>query len=656
MSSLDLFGFFTEHFHISSIYTYGWKASEEWMAAISGVLIILALGFRWIEEQAALLKDGKNKLSNAMVTVVLVAVGVGLYHVLVAVIIDFFNAIYGSIGNSDNLMYLGRQLDELMSKLQGKEYSFSLSEVVNGAYFIFAMVIYAVTYGILVFTTIFMRISHALLVTFAVFWGAVALPMSITTGFKMLSSLRVIALTTLFWPIVDAFFIYLISATFFDAMISANAEVSSMTNWDLAVMLFYLAIFSIINLILTATTISAPFIAQGLANGTGNVTGMIASFAGAGIAAGAIAGKYLTKNLDAVGSKMGKSGLDGFRKTGNKMGASIDNHLHPTARNPVSMDLGKNINQPMEGSSKAVNLSSSPGGKLHNSHKPQAGNLTESTLSSTGSTPQENNRSLDNVSGNSHENKATPEVSNASQQSGPDQSLGKPNGASGQSQKAMPVQSESTLSSTDKTHSQSTNDQSFDKPSGASGQSQNTIPVQSVSPAASAANASSKSSSEHTFEKPGGVSEQSKTAIPVQTRSADIDGANTSSQSVTDRSFDKPSGASGEHEKAVPVQNESAASTTANANSQSDIDQHLDRANGDSGQSDKGIPSKVNSNLSNSSNVNQEQQMMNSQQELEKPDGAQDSEALALEDMKRKKESQAKRGAIVNKIKKGNRT
>jgi hypothetical protein len=368
MESLDLFGFFVEHFKVSNIYKYGWQASQEWMAAITGTLLILAISLRSLEEKVSLMQKGKNNMTAFFVTVCLVAVAVVIYQLIVTVIIDFFNAIYTNLGSNNNLIGLGKQLDSLMAIVQDKEYTFEFSEITNGAYFIFAMVIYSVTYGILVFAVIFMRLAHAILVTFVVFWGAVALPMSITTGFKMLAPLKTISLTVLIWPIVDAFFMYLVSSVFYDALLSAGADAELLTNWNLSVILFYLAIFSVINLLLTATTLSAPLISQGLANGSGNITGMVASFGGAAIAGGAIAGKYMTSKLDKVGTKaMHGMGIGG---TPNKSSLGLGpqkNSVHNMGSGsggwklaPEPQKNSSNMNTPSSPSSTASSSSSNP--------------------------------------------------------------------------------------------------------------------------------------------------------------------------------------------------------------------------------------------------------------------------------------------------------
>ena len=399
MDSLDLLGFFVEHFEINDIYKYGWIAARDWMILISGILVVISLSIRWTEEQVTLFTTGKNKMTEAMYTVAAIAISISIFFIIVSLILDFFNAIYGAIGRNNNLMLLGKQLDSLMSKVMSKEYEFDFSEVIYGAYFIFAMVIYAVTYGVLVFVIISLRIAHALLVTFVVFWAAVALPMSISTSLKMLSPLKDISLIALFWPIIDGFFLFLISSVFNEALESAGNKVNAMETWDLSVMLFYLGVFSIINLILVATTVSAPFIAQGLANGTGNVTGMIGSFAAAGIGAGMIAGKAMTKGLETATNRS----VDGIRTGVNNLGSRLNNMNTPRSSNFSTPKIGEYASDIKNPLSKSTPSNSST----------QLDTAKGADTNSSKTTPSSSNEPLDTAKGaDTSSNKTTPSSSN----------------------------------------------------------------------------------------------------------------------------------------------------------------------------------------------------------------------------------------------------
>ena len=209
-----------------------------------------------------------------------------------------------------------------------------------------------------------MRIAHAALVSFCLFWGAAALPMSITLGLKQLTAFKTMCIIALIWPIIEAFLMYLIAGAFAVMIDSSGMGIDAIETWSLGTLVFYMGAFSIINCILVATTLSAPFIAQGLANGTGNVTGMIGSFGAAGVTAGVIAGKSIAEKSNWLGDKaagktteLGKSaannalnGLKNYFSTSDSAsslanqssGAGINPNSNPS--NHVTSNLTSNVN------------------------------------------------------------------------------------------------------------------------------------------------------------------------------------------------------------------------------------------------------------------------------------------------------------------------
>jgi hypothetical protein len=315
-NSLNLLRFFVDTFSIDAVYQLGWYAARDWMVVVTGVLVGIAIAIRMSEERiAAFSARGKSDYLKVFTNVVLVAMGIGMYFVVAGVAIDFFNAIYG-VMDSGTMQYMAQEIDKVTQKLFALDLEVGWSIIIESVYIIFSLLAFAVTYCMLIFMTFAMRLAHAMLVSFVIFWGAVALPMSITTGLKQLTPFKTLAILCLIWPIVDAFLMYLIGGAFINGLDNANLAIDTEGSISTSKLLFYLVVFSIINLFLIATTFSAPFIAQGLANGTGNVTGMIGSFGAAGLAAGGIAGSKMmesfnTRGGQAAGKVWGKSAEEG---------------------------------------------------------------------------------------------------------------------------------------------------------------------------------------------------------------------------------------------------------------------------------------------------------------------------------------------------------
>lgn len=380
--SLDLLGLFVNNFDVDTIYELGWYAASQWTAIVSGILIAIAIAIRSFEEKVTLASGGQTNYMKFVTTTFLVAIAMGLYFSFAWIIIEFFHSIYGLIDTSDSIRTMAMQLDDIMSSLLNKEYEFSWSDIYDSVYAAFATIAYAITFCVLILSILAMRIAHAGLVSFCLFWGSVALPMSITTGLKQLSAFKTMCIIALIWPIIDAFLMYLIAGSFAVMIEKSGMGMNDIEAWSLGTLVFYMGAFSIINMILVATTISAPFIAQGLANGTGNVTGMIASFGAAGISAGVLAGRSIANKTNTVGANVSRDITGGLRNMKNLTSNSGD--TGSAALNSGNWSIGqRNISSPSANLDSAANPTQS---STRTTEKPTASQAnTES--SSTRSTP-----------------------------------------------------------------------------------------------------------------------------------------------------------------------------------------------------------------------------------------------------------------------------
>lgn len=288
MNTFDLLGFFIINFRVETIYESGWQAAMAWTALMSSSVLALSIIIRVTQEQLA---GAKSDQVKAMKDFVIYAILTATFFVFIHLLIGFFNAIYGTLNASDTMSRLGDSLNKVVDYWKRSKFTFSITDLANTFYGAFAFGAFVISYMALVFVVFAMRIAHAILVTTAAFWAAVAIPMSPVNGLDSLKSLKTITMTAFLWPIFDAFFMYLVSSVFVEGLNRAfdGVQAGDVTASELV---FVLIVYSIINVFMLAACMAAPFIAQGIANGTGNVTGMLASFGGAGIAAGVMAGKY----------------------------------------------------------------------------------------------------------------------------------------------------------------------------------------------------------------------------------------------------------------------------------------------------------------------------------------------------------------------------
>ncbi len=285
-----MFSMLFDNFRVSDIYVIGWEAADQWMMLVAGVLVVIAIAIRSIEEQANLLSGGESGYLKMAVNVFMVMVALGMYFFIVDLILEFFETIYSALHNTP-IAEMTQNMDKSISELWAKEYEFEWSDITSTVLALFGLIMFWLTYMILVFIGLCMNLAHAILTISIAFFGCVFLPMSITIGLKQLSAIKTVAILVLIWPITEFLFMYLIGGSFNLMFERSEFSIKDLDHVTMGRMVTYFVVFSIINLILAAATIAAPFFAYGLASGNGNVMGMVKSFAAAGIGAGVIAAR-----------------------------------------------------------------------------------------------------------------------------------------------------------------------------------------------------------------------------------------------------------------------------------------------------------------------------------------------------------------------------
>jgi hypothetical protein len=311
----NIFSFFFEYLDISKIYTAGWYAAQSFFPFVSGILLMIALGLRSTGTMVKSITDESDWGQVASKTIY-VSVGIALYFVIAHVVIELFNALYLTIGREIYIEQLGSKLDEAMELLNAKDTDFSWGDIASVPLVIVVSILYHITYLIFVMVLFATALAHALIVSFLLFWGAVALPISIYQGFDTLKAYSTMWVTVLIWPIIDGFLTYLIAYVFILAMDQSLFELASLTEVDVSYRLTYLTIYTVIHLFLVATMMSSYSLAQGLASGSGDIASSINKFAIAGMAAGAAVGKRAwagSKTSAAFAGKKAWSASEGKR-------------------------------------------------------------------------------------------------------------------------------------------------------------------------------------------------------------------------------------------------------------------------------------------------------------------------------------------------------
>ncbi len=162
--------------------------------------------------------------------------------------------------------------------------------------------------------------------------------------------------TILVWPIVEALFMFLLIGM--TSQLGLDAGGAGVSNTDAAGV--YL-VYTIMNLVMVATIIAAPFVTLALINNSGSITGLVTPFVGGALAAtGAVTKAMLDKPMrvtaNATGSALGHGGAAGGGAAWN----AASNLRGPSGPSPVVSPSSPRSSRSPTGSTPAASGSARP--------------------------------------------------------------------------------------------------------------------------------------------------------------------------------------------------------------------------------------------------------------------------------------------------------
>lgn len=286
------------------IYQGGIDFSKFIAATITPVILMIALWLRISKTQLETL-SGQGRWGVMIKDMAIWLVILGLYFGIADLLTDLFNVIYAHFQQQGSYSTTMSHFDEALQQidLDSEGSGFNGLSFVTAPLNAVAFVIYYVSFLITGFVTKFLAMGHALAYSFAVAWGLIAIPMSLTSTFKLLRGWGVMLGTILLWPIVH----YAAYAFFDPIFVSALGSFSPSDVASVDKAQLY-SIMTIVNLLTLAITLSSPFVALALASNSGSITGVVAPFAAAAVAAGGAMAKQSISRLGS-GSRMVGNGL-----------------------------------------------------------------------------------------------------------------------------------------------------------------------------------------------------------------------------------------------------------------------------------------------------------------------------------------------------------
>lgn len=279
---------------------------------LSPALLLIAIYIRLMETQVDGLVGG-GKYGTALRDMLIWSFVLGSYYAIGSYIIEFANPIYAWLDSFGSIQATTKSFVDLMAKnkVALDAGGVSIMGIVSAPYTLFAMFFYYSTLIILSFLATFLKIANVMAFGVAFIWGLIAIPISISTTFRILKGWAFLCAFVLVWPIVQG----LMMAMF--AMLFTSSTVSLMSVPDTNPTLMaanIMMLFAVMHLLLGAVMVSAPFIANALVTNSSAAAGIVMPFVAAASAAGVATAKGFS-------GARGAAGMGGIKSSTAKAGA-----------------------------------------------------------------------------------------------------------------------------------------------------------------------------------------------------------------------------------------------------------------------------------------------------------------------------------------------
>ncbi|MHB8256718.1 MAG: hypothetical protein ACYDHY_16820 [Acidiferrobacterales bacterium] len=290
------------------VYDASAAAARYVAATFTPVLLIIAIYLRTLQTQLDAL-GGAGRWAQALRDIALWGTVLAVYFGVATVLAGFMNAVYHSVDRIGSLDLITGQLARLIAAASAKRSGAGsiaglvddlAANLVKAVMFVF----YYLTLLVVAFLAAFLRVAQAIAYGVAFLWGLIAIPLSIANGLRLLRPWGQLLGTVLLWPVVQALMLALFAPVFQHA---ANALVAdpAVTAADSGGMVYML--YSILNLIVSALLVAAPFVAHTLV-ASGAVGGLVGPFTAAAVAAGSGLARRLELTSGAAAFARGHSG------------------------------------------------------------------------------------------------------------------------------------------------------------------------------------------------------------------------------------------------------------------------------------------------------------------------------------------------------------
>jgi hypothetical protein len=308
------------------IYDQAWQIAHTWVATISGILLVFAMMFRAALSQfQTVAGNGQGVWVKAFAEMCLYAVVLAVYFGAAYGILQFIHALEewtARAGSVDAVFSrFANHIQSLKERTEAETWGESISQAITSASMfgprLIALVFYYAGQLLVLATDTFLGLARALLFGVALWWGALAIPMAITSKFSMLKGWGILSAVAISWPIVENVAMWFLMAPMDQVFDTLETDYASVQSVSLTGLYLGMTIFS---LVMAATIIAAPFISHSLVSNAGSIGGVVGPFAGAAMAATAAVAKTASTG---TGSQIGAAAKNLGQRTDQGLGRAL---------------------------------------------------------------------------------------------------------------------------------------------------------------------------------------------------------------------------------------------------------------------------------------------------------------------------------------------
>ncbi len=277
-------------FDASSIYENVEDIALWVITRVTPVLVIIAMWIRLMETQLDSF-SGQSKYAGAVRDFLMFGFFMAVYFALGSLVSHAFNTFYGMFSEKGSFEVVFAQMQHFMDSINAmdKKSEGLLGGVMDQGMAILSLpvlgataLIHYISLVLVVFVLVFMRQALAIGYGLAFVWGLIAIPLAITSKFKLLRGWGVFSGAILLWPIMEALLVWFFSPVFFAAteqLISGDAGLFVAEKSGV-----YL-LYTVLNLLICGLLVAAPLLAAALAANNSAMSSLVMPFAGGALAA-----------------------------------------------------------------------------------------------------------------------------------------------------------------------------------------------------------------------------------------------------------------------------------------------------------------------------------------------------------------------------------